>query len=369
MSPRSFLVTGGNGFLGAWVVRALLSEDARGALGSRDPQGWQGSRVVVLDRDARTGILEQVLDPQDLARLERIVGDVTDLEAVERALHRSGADVVIHLAALQVPACRSDPAAGAIVNVAGTLNVFEAVRRTEGRVRSVVYASSAAVAGPGDDYDCAGPIPDDARHRPRTHYGVFKAANEAGARVYWLDHGIPSAGLRPLTVYGVGRELGITSGPTKAIKAAVLGRPYAIGFRGTTGFHYAEDVAAAFVACARALLEGGAAPREASRRQLEGARAPLGGAHALNLRGEILDVEEFVRILGDEIPGAASLIRVEGDPLPIAHDFDQGGLDGFLMGAGETLPRTSVAEGIRRTADRFRELRERGRLGDEDLQR
>jgi nucleoside-diphosphate-sugar epimerase len=266
---------------------------------------------------------------------------VTDPAALQGALDRSEADGVIHLAALQVPACRADPTAGARVNVVGTLNVFEAVRRRPGRLRTIVYASSAAVAGPRDEYSL--PIADDALHRPRTHYGVFKLANEGCARVYWLEHGIPSVGLRPLTVYGVGRELGVTSGPTKAIKAAVLSRAYAIGFRGPTGFHYAEDVAAAFVACAR---------------------APLEGSHALNVRGEILEVEDFVRLLGQVVPGSDSLIRVEGAPLPIAHDFDQSGLERI---AG-SLPRTPVAEGIRRTAHRFRELRERGRLRDEDLE-
>ena len=53
---------------------------------------------------------------------------------------------------------------------------------------------------------------------------MYKQANEGNARVYWLDSGLPSVGLRPMTVYGVGRDQGMTSGPTKAIVAAVLGR-------------------------------------------------------------------------------------------------------------------------------------------------
>ena len=53
---------------------------------------------------------------------------------------------------------------------------------------------------------------------PTTHYGVFKRANEGNARVYYLDHGLNSVGLRPLTVYGVNRDTGLTSDPTKAKK-------------------------------------------------------------------------------------------------------------------------------------------------------
>ena len=56
---------------------------------------------------------------------------------------------MIHLAGLQVPTCKADPVTGALVNVAGTLNVFEAAK-TIG-IKRVVYASSAAVYGMNDD--------------------------------------------------------------------------------------------------------------------------------------------------------------------------------------------------------------------------
>src|SRR5688572_23828306 len=251
-----FLLTGGQGFIGAWIAREIAAS---------------GGSCALLDIARDDAILEQVLEPDRLDSLPRITADITDGAAVERAVEESGATRVIHLAGLQVPTCRADPVRGAHVNVIGTLNVFEAARRSGGRVQSVVYASSAAVAGPPGDY--SGPIPDDAPHAPRTHYGVFKRANEGNALVYWLDHGIPSAGLRPLAVYGVGREIGITSGPTKAIKAAILGRDYTIGFTGSTGFHYVEDVAAAFIGCAR---------------------AKLSGARAYNMRGQNLPVESFI---------------------------------------------------------------------------
>jgi nucleoside-diphosphate-sugar epimerase len=259
---------------------------------------------------------------------------------IERAVLDWGATGIIHLAGLQVPACRSDPLLGARVNVLGTLNVFEAAHRSKGQVRSVVYASSAGVAGKVEDY--AGPIPDDAPHVPRTHYGVFKRANEGSALVWWLDHGIASAGLRPLAIYGVGREIGITSGPTKAIKAAVIGRSYTIPFSGTTAFNYVEDVAQVFIGCARAKLEG---------------------AHALNLPGEVLPVERFVRAIEAAVPEATGRITAAGPPIPIAHDFLGTGLEKLLG----RVPRTAVAEGVRRTAERFRRLAGLGKLSTRDL--
>ena len=60
---------------------------------------------------------------------------------------------------------------------------------------------------------------------PGNHYGVYKMANEGTAQVYWADNGVPSVGLRPMTVYGAGRDQGMTSSPTAAIAAAVLGHP------------------------------------------------------------------------------------------------------------------------------------------------
>ena len=89
-------------------------------------------------------------------------------------------------------------------------------------MQRVVYASSAAVHGPAEP-DAAGALGDEVRLAPLSHYGAFKVCNELNARVYWLDHGITSVGLRPWTVYGVGRDFGMTSEPTKAIKSVAVG--------------------------------------------------------------------------------------------------------------------------------------------------
>lgn len=324
-SDESFFVTGGQGFIGAWIVRQLLSE---------------GSRCVLFDLKHDDRILEQVLEPDQLDGLERVYGDVADTKTLLGAVEKSEPTRLIHLAGLQIPTCRSSPILGAQVNVVGTMNVFEAARLGKGQVRSVTYASSAAVAGGVEDY--TGPVPDDAHHVPRTHYGVFKAANEGNARVYWLDHGIPSVGLRPVAVYGVGREVGVTSGPTKAIKAALLGREYTIQFSGTTAFHYVEDVARSFVACGR---------------------APLEGAYALNIRGDNLSVEDFIGVLEKEFPEGSGGIKFAGPRIPVAFDFLETGLEKLLG----KVTRTPVAEGVRRTAELFRRLQARGKLHDRDL--
>ncbi len=322
--PERFLITGGHGFIGAWIARRLVEE---------------GCEVTLFDLKSDDRILAQVLDPDGLERLERVGGDIGDPSAVADAVQQARPTAVIHLAGLQVPTCRENPALGARVNVIGTLNVFEAVRRLDHPV-NVVYASSVAVVGPPEDYSA--PLEDDARHEPRTHYGVFKLANEGAARVYWQDHGIPSVGLRPYTVYGVGREVGMTSGPTKAIKAAVLGRDYTIGFSGITSFDYVDDVASYFIACARARLEGAA---------------------ALNIRGQVLSVAEFVRLVDETLPGAAQRIKVDGAALPLAVDLVDTGLRA-LIGEVHVTP---LVEGVRRTARHFQRLQAEGRLHHDDL--
>jgi nucleoside-diphosphate-sugar epimerase len=205
----------------------------------------------------------------------------------------------------------------------------------------VVYASSAAVYGPPDDYP-PGPLPDDAPLTPTTHYGFFKCCNEGNARVYFRDHGLTSVGLRPWTVYGVGRDLGMTSEPTKAIKALALGRPYHIGYGGFQDLQYVEDVAAAFV---------------------QALTTPYTGAKAYNLRGAVVDLPTFHRALCAVEPQAGEWITFGERQLAIAYDLDDAA---FQRDLGP-LPPTPLEEGVRRTLEHFRRLHAEGRLDASDL--
>lgn len=322
-----YLITGAKGFIGAWVVRNLM--DA-------------GEQPCILDLDRESHRLRALLSPQQMERLTFVAGDVTRFEDVEKAVAANGITHIIHLAALQVPACAGNPRRGAEVNVIGTLNVFEAARANRERVRRVVYASSAAVFGPEEMYGSS-KVPEGAPLEPGTHYGVFKQCNEGNARVYFKDHGIPSIGLRPWAVYGVGRDVGLTSGPTKAIKAAVLGRPYTIRFTGGLDLQYANDTAQIFVRCAQ---------------------SEIPGARTYTLRGAVVQVEEFIAELEREIPSARGLIRAEGSKLQIAYDLDDSALVKDLGG----VPRTPLRQGIRETAEIFQRLHREGNLGTEDLE-
>lgn len=237
---ESFLVTGALGCLGSWVIRQLVSE---------------GVRVVAFDRAGDPYRLRMLLSPEQLDAIEFRQGDVTTLDEVVEVV--AGATNVIHLAALQIPACRQDPSLGAMVNVVGTVNVFEAAKLA-GLGTPVTYASSIGMFDAADADPTTHRLEASAVAHPATHYGVYKQANEGTARVYWQDHGVGSVGLRPLVVYGPGRDQGLTSGPTKAMAAAATGQPYHIAFGGRTLMQFAPDVAAMFVAASRSGHKGAA---------------------------------------------------------------------------------------------------------------
>jgi nucleoside-diphosphate-sugar epimerase len=320
------LMTGGYGCIGAWVAKQLVED---------------GREVWIYDLKEDTHRLQLLLEPEQLTAVHFVAGDVADARALRSAVETTRSTHILHLAGLQTPICRADPIRGATVNVIGTLSVFEAAAALKDQVRRVVYASSAAVHGPADPAK-TGPLADEVRLAPLTHYGAFKVCNELNARVYWLDNGVSSIGLRPWTVYGVGRDFGMTSEPTKAIKAVAAGRPFRISYGGLQDLQYAGDVAATFV---RAL------------------DAPFQGAQAFNVRGAVLPIQTFVATLRSVAPGAATLVEHGDRQLPIAHDLD----DTRLQARLGPLPKTTLEDGIRDTYVRFRALWAEGRLDLSDL--
>jgi UDP-glucuronate 4-epimerase len=323
MSDRRehFLVTGALGCIGAWTVRALVRD---------------GADVTAFDvgRDARR--LRLIMSADEIERVTFEVGDITDLGAFERVLDTQGITNVIHLAALQVPFCRADPPLGALVNVVGTVNVFEAVSRRADRMGPVVYTSSMAVYTADDADPVTGRLTVDAVPHPPNHYGVYKQANEGNARIYWLDAGLSSIGVRPMTVYGVGRDQGMTSGPTKAIVAAVLGRPYRVPFDGPTMYQYAADVAGTLLAASR---------------------SSISGARVFNLPGEVVAGPALLTAIEAAVPGASGLIEFDRVDLPFPSEIDHDGIEAI-----DPPPMTSLMDGIAESVAIYRDLAKHGQL-------
>lgn len=309
----SYLVTGGLGCIGAWTLYHLVR---------------RGEKVVCFDIGDDRQRLDKLLPTQEQAKVSFVHGDITEADDVRAVFAGHGINRVIHLAALQIPLCRANPALGAQVNVTGTVHLFEAA--LEHGVSQVAYASSVAVYGPPDLYP-PGLLAPDARRLPRTLYGVYKVCNEQTAEVYFGDHGLSSIALRPYTVYGVGRDQGLTSEPTKAMRAAAGGENFHISFGGKMQFHYASDVALQFIDAADSSLEG---------------------AHAFSLGTPPVAVETVAGLIMDNCPGVT--ITVEDRPLPFPDGCDAGPLAEKM----ETVYETPLEEGVAETIRRFRRLAE-----------
>ena len=307
----TYLVTGGMGCIGAWALYYLQ---------------LSGKRAVNFDQSADRHRIDWLMSAEEQRKITFVQGDLRDTAAVKAVFAEHDITHVIHLAALQVPFCRANPVLGAEVNVTGTVNIFEAAR--EHGVDHIAYASSIGVYGSPSDFP-PGLIANDAPQHPRTLYGAYKVCNEQTAKVYFYDHRISSTCLRPYTVYGVGRDQGMTSEPTHALVAAAKGEPYKIGFSGTMQFQLAPDVAQQFILAAE---------------------QPLAGAHGFNLGGKPATVAEFVDVATGILPGAA--IEVADNPLPFPAGFD----DNALRARFERVYETPLEEGIAGTIAHIQKL-------------
>ena len=173
---RKILVTGGAGFIGSHVAEAHLD---------------RGDRVWIVD-DLSSGRLENVPASAEFHEL-----DIADAR-VEDLIRGVGFDVINHHAAqIDVRVSVADPALDARVNVAGLLNILEAVRAS-GTGRIVFVSSGGVVYGEPHEI----PTPERAPKEPLSPYGVTKLAGEHYLNYYREVHGMDYVALRYSNVYG-----------------------------------------------------------------------------------------------------------------------------------------------------------------------
>jgi CDP-glucose 4,6-dehydratase len=241
------LVTGGHGFVGSHLARALLV---------------RGEAVRVLDRPAPRqadvgGERRSGLDLLGIAgEVELAEGDLRDADAVAAAV--AGCDAVFHLAAQTiVGVARRSPLETLEVNVRGAWNVFEACR--EHAVGRVVFASSDKAYGASPEL----PYREDFPLRAAYPYDASKAAADVIARSYATGHGLPLAVTRFANVYG-GGDLNFSRLIPETTVAVLDGRSPAIRSDGSPerDFLHVDDAVAAYLAIVAA-LPGGAAAGEA----------------------------------------------------------------------------------------------------------
>ena len=316
--PGRALVTGGRGFVGAWLCRALLE---------------RSERVVSLDRAAATS------RPSPLAligvegEVEEVEGDVVDGELVERALAEHRVDTVFHLGAQTIVAtAAASPAATFEANVRGTWTVLDACRsRGLGRV---VVASSDKAYGAHDEL----PYREDFALRPTAPYEASKAAADLIARSFWGSYGLPVAVTRFANVYG-GGDTNFSRLIPETVSAVLDGRRPVLRSDGSPerDFLYVEDAACAYLAIADAL------DREDVRG--EAFNAGSGRPHRV---GEVVEL-----IAGLAGTGAEPEIQGSGSP---SGEIDRQFVDPAKIRAVVGWePRVDLEEGLRRTIEWYRE--------------
>ncbi|ALV39973.1 hypothetical protein AU252_01325 [Pseudarthrobacter sulfonivorans] len=312
-----YLVTGALGCIGAWMTRLLLQS---------------GARVVALDAGTDDHRLKAALLDTSEARLERVVGDVTDLAQITEIITEHQVDAIIHLAALQVPSCQANPVLGAQVNVVGQMVMLEAARSLSSG-RPLVYASSVGAYAPsGGKQGLADP--------PATFYGVYKRAGEQAAALYAKSFGVASIGIRPHTVYGPGRDFGVSAQPTFAVLAAAEGRPYHMPYGGDVQLQFVEDVAQSFV---------------------NASRSDYDGSCVVDLVGHSVTMSDVVDAITAAVPQSQGTITFDDVQLP----FPTG------LGTGESpFPRAadrSIADGMRATVAHAQRLHREALTGSGPL--
>lgn len=217
--PKSIFLTGATGFIGCRLVRALL---------------LAGRELTALVLPGEVERLPQSVRP--------IVGDITDVDAVARALEVAQPEGVFHLAAVGTTDTGLPMGEACRVNVGGMIALLEAVRRLGSVGRVVVIGTS---------YEYGARRADDGVD-PFNAYSASKVAAWAYARAAYNAWGLPIVSVRPFQVYGPGQR------SEALVPAAILAALRGVDFQMTKGeqqrdFIYVEDIV-------RGLLAAMAAP-------------------------------------------------------------------------------------------------------------
>jgi CDP-glucose 4,6-dehydratase len=273
------LVTGGRGFVGGWLCKALLE---------------RGDTVISFDRRRRSERPSAIGMLGIEAELIQVEGELTDSERLDGTLAEHRVDAVFHLAAETIVAdVAASPVRGFESNVRGTWTVLEAARARG--VERVVVASSDKAYGAHAEL----PYREEFALRPTAPYETSKAAADLIARSYWHSYGLPVAVTRFANVYG-GGDLNFSRLVPEAVSAALRGRPPVLRSDGSPerDFLYVEDAATAYLAIAAAL----------DREEVRGEAFNAGGGRPHTVR-EV--VELIARLAGT---GVEPEVRGTGSP-------------------------------------------------------
>jgi nucleoside-diphosphate-sugar epimerase len=336
------LITGGTGCIGAVTVYKLISE-----------YGDQVESILIASRSGSKSQLEIWFGDELESHIAsgKIVFENVDLgdqAKIEKTISDFKPSRIIHLGALQSPACDATPEKGVDINLTGTMNLFHLISDKNIPLDRFVFASSGAVYGKRAMYP-ESTVAENAQLAPPNLYGVWKVAGEHLASLFHEKTNIPTVSLRLNTTFGPGRDLGTTSAPTKVMKALAIGAstgkktPFLMPYQGRENYHYVEDVGAHFAGVCM---------------------LPFEGCQPFNIKGKTIEVTEFldrVKSVADEIGLAEFLetgVSTDASPNLFICDLEDSAIEAQFPG----LPRTDISEGIRKTLSKFKEMAAQGKV-------
>ena len=307
---KRILVTGGAGFVGSHLVKALLD---------------RGDEVAIADNFDPfypERLKRRALDP----RAQLFEKDVRDQEAMHQIFSQARPEVVVHLAALVgVRPSLENPSAYLDVNARGTACVLESARNAG--ARRFVLGSSSSVYGARADP----PFRESARvDSPESPYAASKVAAEVLARTFHNLYGLEVAALRFFTVYGPRQRPDLAI--HKFARRMLAGQPIPFFGDGSSRRDYTwvdDIVQGVLVACDV---------------PLENDTFNLGGAHAVSLA-------ELVQLLEDALGAKAILDRQPAQPGDVPLTSADVSHAGAVLGYA---PRTPIREGIRKFVEWIR---------------
>jgi nucleoside-diphosphate-sugar epimerase len=297
---KTFLITGGAGFIGTNLCHYLIAE---------------GHDVRVVD-DLSAGKREQLPDAVQFHK-----EDIRNTEALTEIA--KGADVIVHLAALpRVQFSIDFPTETHDVNVTGTLSVLEAARHAG--VKRIVYAASSSAYG---DQEVL-PLSVDLPAQPKSPYALHKYIGEEYMRLWHQLFGIETVSLRFFNVYGPYLD---PNGPYalvigRFLKLAAEGQPLTITGDGeqTRDFTHVRDVIAAVEKAATVVT--------------------VGKGEVLNVgAGNQTSVNELAKMIGGEIEYVAPRIEPKRTMADISLTKEKLGWE----------PTTILADGIKELKQSF----------------
>lgn len=224
----AYLVTGGTGFIGSYLVRDLLKEK---------------KEVVCLQRSGVTDITRSVVGEDDLSKVKIVQGDVSHAVQLFRLIRDYNIDLVVHLGNLSTDISEVQPAYAVQVNCVGMNNLLEAGRLLG--LKRIVWASSDRAFGRVNQFYDKPIMDDDGIYVPDTMYGATKVLNEYMSKLYFEKFGVDCLGLRLAATFGLGRQWGSVERLNKLLRSAALNIPTKTAIKDASiirCFSYVENI-------------------------------------------------------------------------------------------------------------------------------